>query len=196
MIGKGNQTDVRLVSVEDPFERGRKLNVARNVRTHPLEEELANCAISEDQYNAGNRFLRLYEQAEIGGAQAIDYTVQKVDTSFVHKGLPLHVMTAAKDLKDIRHFLGRRSYDLLVAVIGNRVRIEALAREASGGNGWQERLYRKHMRLTLAETLQELVSHFGVVARGNARARIRAETTVTIEDLISGMDEARQTESA
>jgi hypothetical protein len=171
-IGHNGGIDLHLVEVQDPYEPDKKLRVARNVRNHPLDEEFAAGSISQDQLAAGNKFLELYERAEIGGAQAIDYSAVKVDTSYVHKGLAVGVMESAQELKGIRAALGSRSYDLLVSIIGNRRRIDAMARDYQEREEWRTRQHRIYLRHAFAAALLDLCSHFDVVARGRDRCRI------------------------
>jgi hypothetical protein len=173
-IGRGMNVEIQAVMIEDPYEPGKKIPAVKNVRTHPLDEEFSSGNISQDQLSAGNRFLELYEQAEIGGSKAFDYSQQKVDSSFVHRGIPIGTMEAARELKDIRVYLGHRSYNLMVCVVGNRIRLQTLAREGSGGVEWEFRKEMTYLRKSLSATLQELVSHFGIVAQGRAR-RVRLE---------------------
>lgn len=170
-IGFNGNIDLHLVEVQDPYEPEKKLRVARNVRNHPLDEEFAAGTINQDQLAAGNRFLALYERAEIGGAQAIDYSRVKVDTSYVHKGLATGVMEAAQELSDIRATLGSRAYGILVSVIGNRRRIDSIARDHVCED-WRLRQRRIYLRHALAAALEDLCSHFEVVAKGRDRGRI------------------------
>lgn len=172
-IGSNGNVEVQIAEVQDPYEPDKKLTVAKNVKTSPLDWELSRGYIGRDQFLAGERFLKLYEAAEIGGARAIDYSRQKVDTSYVHKGLEVGVMEAAQELKDIRTHLGRRSYDLMVAVVGNRISIDAIAKAGAGSDKWANSVYAKHIRLTFCETLFELADYFGVVAKGRDRAKMR-----------------------
>lgn len=174
-IGRlSDEVDLGVVDVSDPYEPCKSIRVVKNHRTHPLDEELKSGSISKDQKLAGDRFLELYEQAEIGGSKAFDYSQQKVDSSFVHRGIPIGTMEAARELKDIRVYLGHRSYNLMVCVVGNRIRLQTLAREGSGGVEWEFRKEMTYLRKSLSATLQELVSHFGIVAQGRAR-RVRLE---------------------
>lgn len=168
-VGRSGNVEIQMVEVEDPFESGKKLVVAKNVFTHPLDHLRARNAITHDQKTAGDRFLALYEQAEIGGARAIDYSRVKVDVSFEHKGLDPKVGRAIDQLEEIRAIVGRRSFVLLWDVIGRRRSPHQLAAEIDGA-ALASRRTREFLMMTLRHALDDLISHFGLVAQGRRRA--------------------------
>lgn len=171
-LAAGANGDIELIRVEvdDPYEAGAKLRVMKNVRVHPLDSMLARNRISQAQFEAGETFLKLFEQAEIGNVQAIDYQRVKVDVSYVHRGLDAVSMAAAKRLMAIRSAIGRRPYELLAKVVGERASPYSLAMGAPGGAS--DRMV-WHVFQAVREALDDVAECFGV-AHGPASSPIRA----------------------
>lgn len=167
-VGFNGNIEIHFAEVEDPFEKGKRLSVAKNVATHPLDHLLARSHITIDQKAAGDRFLRLYEDAEIGGARAIDYSRVKVDVSFQHKGLNPRAGKAIDELEAIRAIVGRRSYGLLWEVIGRRRSPHQIAAEIDKAEIGSRRT-REFILTSLRHSLDDLAGHFGVAARGRKR---------------------------
>ena len=67
------------VVVDDPYEKGGRIEVLRALRDDPLAGLHAAKQVDEPQYLAGRHLQRAYELAEIGGARAIDPTREAVD---------------------------------------------------------------------------------------------------------------------
>ncbi len=177
-----NRGEVRLVDVPDPYNPGKIEQVRKNVRVHPLDLLLARKRIDDAQKTAGDRFLQLYEAAEIGVARAIDYTRQKVDVSFTYPGLDPAAMEAVRALADIHIRLGGRSFALLRRLIGERMSVYQVAGlidgEACGlGMMAPSRATVAYTYRAVAFALDDLVRYFGV-AVGSHRSRIRAERAV------------------
>jgi hypothetical protein len=165
VVGRSGNIEIYMVEMPDPFEPDKKLMVAKNIATHPLDHLRARNAVTHDQKAAGDRFLALYEAAEIGGAKAIDYSRVKVDVSFEHKGLDPKTSEAIDQLEAIRAIVGRRSYRLLWDVIGRRqspYQIAAQIDQSSVGS----RRTREFLMTALRNALDDLIAHFDVVAIG------------------------------
>lgn len=71
--------DVAPIDVDDPYEKGAQITVLRSLRDDPLGALHAAGQIDNVQYLAGRHWQKAYELAEIGGARAIDYSIDKVD---------------------------------------------------------------------------------------------------------------------
>jgi hypothetical protein len=69
---------VSIIEVDDPYERGEKIVVSRQLRGDPLGRLHAHGQIDQAQYNAGRAFQFDWETAE-RGARAIDPTKEAVD---------------------------------------------------------------------------------------------------------------------
>lgn len=148
------------VVVDDPFEKGEQLIVMKNTRTHPLDHLLARGHINVVQFTAGNSFLAIYEQAEIGGAGAIDYSATKVDTSFVHRGIPEGTAEAVMSLAQLSRALGRRGYAMCCKVIGARLGLHDYAGQIdrSGLPSHRTKLF---VHDYFRSVLDDLADHFG-----------------------------------
>lgn len=168
VVGRSGNIEIHMVEVSDPYEPDKKLMVAKNVATHPLDHLFAREAITRDQKAAGDRFLGLYEDAEIGGARAIDYSRVKVDISFEHKGLDPRSGQAIDELDAIRAIVGRRSYQLLWDVIGRRQSPHQIAAEMDQALVGSRRT-REFLLTSLRHALDDLTAHFDVVALGRKR---------------------------
>jgi hypothetical protein len=73
------QAVIREIEVDDPYEKGAKLRVARNIREHPLHILHANKRIDGAQLLAGEMFRRRWERAAIGASKSIDLSAIRVD---------------------------------------------------------------------------------------------------------------------
>lgn len=73
------QAVIREIEVDDPYEPGEKLRVARNIREHPLHTLHANRRIDDAQLVAGEMFRRKWERAAIGASKSIDLSAIRVD---------------------------------------------------------------------------------------------------------------------
>lgn len=169
VIGRASSNvDLGVVDVPDPFEPGKTIRVLKNQAVTPLDHLQARGALTTDQKAAGDRFLALYEAAEIGGARAIDYSRVKVDVSFEHKGLNPRVGEAIDQLDAIRAIVGKRQYQLLWDIIGRRQSPHQMAadwdRAAIGS-----RRTREFILTSLRNSLDDLTAHFDVVAQGRVR---------------------------
>lgn len=173
VIGRASgNVDLGVVDVPDPFEPGKTVRVLKNQAVTPIDHLEARGALTRDQKAAGDRFLALYEAAEIGGARAIDYSRLKVDVSFEHKGLDPKASRAIDELEEIRAIVGRRSYQLLWDVIGRRQSPHQLAAEMDRAPVGSRRT-REFLMTALRHALDDLAGHFDVVAQGRPK-RTRA----------------------
>lgn len=185
-LAAGANGDIKLatVQVSDPFEPHKQLSVTKNIKVHPLDTMLERGLLkdprsskredspsSASRYEAGQRFLQIFERSQIGSVQAIDYERVKVDVSYVHRGLEDSVIAATAELTSIRSYIGSRPYSLLRTLIGERRSAHALAVEAPGGAMERQIWY---INQCIRDALDDLIECFGV-ARGPDWARIRAQ---------------------
>jgi len=70
---------VAAVEVDDPYETGGKIVTLRNLRDDPLGRLHDRKQIDSAQFEAGRAWQADYEEAEVGGASAIDPTKEAVD---------------------------------------------------------------------------------------------------------------------
>ena len=176
--GFNGDIDLQMVDMPDPFEPSKTIRIVKNTRTHPLDHLHAKGQITDAQLAAGNRFLQLFEDAEIGGARAIDYERVKVDISFQHAGISPDVARAIEELKAVERSLGKRTYLITRMIIGQRITPFELAREKDRCE-IPSRRTREYFTARFRDILDELADHFGS-ARGPERSTIRVVHTIEI----------------
>lgn len=104
--------------VDDPYERGAKLAVVKNVRTDILSKLHGEGHIDDCQWKSGQRFLGLMEAAGVCGARAGDWTREVVDGTPDPSGAILGHIHAMDQLSATRKHLGRTDYDLVYGILG------------------------------------------------------------------------------
>ncbi len=114
------------VEVDDPMEKGEKLQVVRNIRCDPLGRLHSHRQINEAQYAAGRKYQEDWETAE-RGARAIDPTREAVDGGRFPEALTDRQVKARKRLAKLRGELGRRLTRVLDAVLIEGRTIEKIA---------------------------------------------------------------------
>lgn len=159
--------------VDDPYEKGAKLRVIRNVREHPVSHLHARGVLSESQRIAGEAFRSNYERAVLGASRAIDYTKERVDGGLPAEPLTESAQRATQWLNDVaRHSgCGMRGYAILTHVCGEGMGMEATARLLRGsgcpggrqGIGWVQAL--------LVDSLERLIQHLGMEAVGRSKRK-------------------------
>ena len=104
--------------VDDPYEKGAKLRVVRNLREHPISMLAHNGRITEAQRIAGMEFCRRFEAASIGQQRAIDYSRTRVDGGGAVEPLPERVQEAVEWLKRCSRSVGLHGWPILISVAG------------------------------------------------------------------------------
>lgn len=172
---------IELVEMDDPYtlEPGGKITVPRNLTAIADLEKRG--FIDEAQRRAGEIFAENFENAELGGAQGIDYTKERVDSSPVFDGLSELQQAAINWLRDMARNpgIGKNGYAILRAICGENKSVSSLAQRVGGvgyGIGSRLRAQEGYVRLRLVEALDCIVEELDLKARGPSRAEIRAET--------------------
>ena len=164
--------------MDNPYDVGpSKIVVMKNVRTSPIEHLFNRGRLGPEETAfarllAAREYNRIWHQAEIGGARAIDYSRVKVDISFSYRGVPTEALEAITTLAAIRRRLGRH-YGLVEAVCGAGRGIYPVSEERAGGNH-PSRWAVKDTTRQLCDGLDGLIAFFGV-ASGRERGTIVAE---------------------
>lgn len=172
---------VALVEVADPYEAGRKRVVARNLAVHPATWMHARRLIDDAQHAAAVRVMQLYEQAEIGGSRAIDYGRVRVDGGQLSDPLAEDVYSARRALVGVRRACGETGYVVVMAVMGEGTPIERLARERPAlARGLTGKRAEGYISGRLREALDDLVRHWGMVAMGRPKGRVRGERGMAV----------------
>ena len=104
--------------VDDPYERGAKLRIVRNVREHPIAMLAHMGRLTEAQRIAGMEFCRRFEAASIGQQQAIDYSRTRVDGGGAIEPLPERVQEAVAWLNRCSRLVGLQGWPILISVAG------------------------------------------------------------------------------
>ncbi len=156
--------EIAMALVDDPYEPGRKIEVARNIRASGLAAlyqrgRLGAGDDAEARLHAGVEFQRIYEAAQIGVGKAIDYSSVKVDTSFRYSGLSTTTIGAIRLLAAIRGSVGKH-YAVLEAVCGQGVGIYEYAARVDGCS--PARRVTSAVTAQLLRALDDLISFFGV----------------------------------
>jgi hypothetical protein len=129
--------------------------------------------LSDVQKAAAGRYRSLFERAQIGGAQAVDYAAVKVDVSGSGRDIVEDGAQARREYLIARRRLGPFNASLLERVICMEVSVREMARSLGEGSGDQGR-QRTRRRLLVA--VDELVSHF---AQGSRRRVFRGGAAAT-----------------
>jgi len=114
------------IEVDDPYERGGRITVIRQMRGDPLARLHAHGQIDEAQYHAGRAFQRDWETAE-RGARAIDPSKEAVDGGRIPEPLSDQQAAARTRLIEVQRDLGRRLSRVLEAVIIHGLTMEQIA---------------------------------------------------------------------
>jgi hypothetical protein len=178
--------DLDVILVSDPLEeaemervgRGppmvrRKKNVSLQRRVVSIRDDAVGRMAKRGQLGEGTeREIRLkaaryyedvYARAEIGGARAIDFTRDVVDSSYVHVPDADNRLTAQKRLGDINKTLGNIGAEVVYAVLILKWSSEILAQSHGDGN---ER-GRLHWGWRFKECLDTIAKLAGLTPRPN-----------------------------
>lgn len=159
--------------VDDPYEKGAKLRVIRNVREHPVSHLHARGILSESQRIAGEAFRSNYERAVLGGSRAIDYTKERVDGGLPAEPLTESAQRATQWLNDVaRHSgCGMRGYAILTHVCGEGHGLVATSKmlRSSGCPGGMQGI--GYVQALLIDSLERLIQHLGMEAVGRERRK-------------------------
>lgn len=112
--------------IDDPYEQGGKLAVARQLRSDPLARLHSHHQIDDAQFAAGRAFQNDRQIAE-RGARAIDPTKEAVDGGLMPEALTDRQIKARKRLIKIERDLGRRLMGVLEDVLIDGKTIEQVA---------------------------------------------------------------------
>jgi hypothetical protein len=149
------------VEVDDPYEEGAKIVVLRSTRHDPLADMKAKGQIDQCDYVAGRHWQAAWENAEIGGVQAIDPTREAVDGGRLPEMLTDTQRRAMQDLKAARGALGREGHLLVCDVLGAGMSIT----QATCNRGLSSEADRKYTGKRFRECLSTLAIRFGYANR-------------------------------
>lgn len=148
--------------VDDPLEPGAKLRVARSLRDDTLGFMLARNEIKEHQYEAGRRYERHAEAAEIGNIRAIDPTKEAVDGGGIVEPISDGQIAAVRHLSEAARVLGRHAEFVVRSMLVEKRRFPEIARS-------QSRADIAHVRMTFIDGLEELAYLWGLTTAQQIR---------------------------
>lgn len=114
------------VEIDDPFERGTKIAVFRSTRDDILAEMLARREIDQAQYDAGRKYERHVEAAEIGNIQAINPGKEAVDGGGAFEAITDRQIDAVRQLSEAGRVLGAKGEAMVRFVLISRRPFSAL----------------------------------------------------------------------
>lgn len=120
----------RPIMVDDPYERGEKITVLRQLRGDPLGRLHAHGQIDDAQYHAGRAYQQDWEAAE-RGARAIDPTKEAVDGGQLPEPITEGQAKARARLIEVQRELGRRLTRVLHAALIHGMSMEEIAQSKS-----------------------------------------------------------------
>lgn len=113
--------------VTDPYGRdGEKIAVFRSTRDDILAEMKSRGEIDQAQYDAGRKYERYAEQAEIGNVQAIDPGKEAVDGGRGYEGITDSQIDAVRHLAEAARVLGAKGELIVRTVLIDRKRFSHL----------------------------------------------------------------------
>jgi hypothetical protein len=151
------------IEVDDPYAKGEKILVFRQLRHDQLAWYHAHHRIDDGQYEAGRAYQRDWEAAE-RGARAIDPTKEKVDGGLGIDPLPVQQIAARSKLVVIEAVLGRMAARLVHAVLVRGVKVDEMARNQSRGE-------REHTGRQFRDALEVLAVEYGLSQKNYHRRR-------------------------
>lgn len=122
------QAALTIDEVDDPYERGAKLRIVRNLREHPIAMLAHSGRITEAQRIAGMEFNRRFEAAAIGQQQAIDYSKTRVDGGGAIEPLPERIQESVQWLNRCSRVVGLKGWPVLTSVAGEGRGLQETAR--------------------------------------------------------------------
>jgi len=138
----------------------RKIKAAVNVRESAVGTLAARKLIDESQAEAAVRFRRHWETTGGAGAQAMDYSRDKVDGGKIADPIDIGQMKAARYLAEAERTLGVRNYELVRSVCGE-------------GKSMTELYTEKRDRLTatdnLRASLDDLARIWGIAVKASSK---------------------------
>jgi hypothetical protein len=149
------------VEVDDPYEEGARIVVLRSTRGDPLADMHGKGQIDQCDYVAGRHWQAAWENAEIGGVQALDPTREAVDGGAFCEPLTDIQRRAAQDLKAAREALGVEGNALICDVLGHGLSLA----EAARNRAMTSETDRKYIGRRFRECLATLAVRFGYASR-------------------------------
>jgi hypothetical protein len=155
------QSDISVIEVDDPLERGARNSVVVSLRDDPLRKLKEMQVINHAQFEAGRIWQKYWEQSEIGSVRAPQLQ-ERVQTSGPSGEIinERQVYAAAK-LREAMRELGQEGEALIRDILGSRLSIK----EAAKRRGLDSDFGARYVGQRFRECLETLAIVFQLVAR-------------------------------
>lgn len=130
------KSEVRVHRVPNPFYspdhsgetwNPQKIKAFVNIKESAIGTLYSRGHINDAQWAAAGRFRNCWEQSGAKGASAIDYGYEQVDGGKAIDPLPDRVVEAVQQLNACKPVLGKKAFDLMIAVVGQGMEIKDIA---------------------------------------------------------------------
>ncbi|MCX2699241.1 hypothetical protein [Ochrobactrum chromiisoli] len=133
-----------------------KVKALVNIKESAVGTLYARGHINDAQWAAAGRFRMCWEQSGAKGAIAIDYGRVQVDGGKAIDPLPDRVVDATQQLNDCIPVLGKRTFDIMVKVVGQGMEITDIAKTQREKTTFSD---------YIKDGLEELAVHWGYKTR-------------------------------
>lgn len=117
--------------VDDPIERGKRLEVTVTLRDDILRHLRVREEIDEAQFQAGRLYERYVEQSQIGSVKAMDPTKEPVDGGGAFpEAITDRQIAAVRQLSEAGRVLGRRGEAMVRMILIDRLSFKEIAPNA------------------------------------------------------------------
>lgn len=118
---------VAVAIVKDPYDpNGGRITTFRSIRDDILAEMFAKEEIDQAQYDAGRKYERYAERAEIGNVKAIDPGKEAVDGGMGYGGITDEQIDAVRCLSEAARVLGAKGEGVVRTILIDRRRFTHL----------------------------------------------------------------------
>lgn len=148
---------VAIAVVDDPLEKGGKLEVLRSLRDDVLAWLQSRRQIDDAQFTAGRHWQRLHQCSTIGVIRAIDPGKEAVDGGRVPESITDRQIEAFRELSESYKALGAYGGQLVFEILGEGRGI----REAATLRGCQTDMEINYFGRRFRECLETLAIHWG-----------------------------------
>lgn len=133
-----------------------KVSALVNIKESAVGTLYARGHINDAQWAAAGRFRMLWERSGAKGAIAIDYSRVQVDGGKAIDPLPDLVVEATHHLNNCLPVLGKRTFDIMIKVVGQGMEIADIAKTQREKTTFSD---------YIKDGLQELAVHWGYKTR-------------------------------
>jgi hypothetical protein len=153
---------VASVVIDDPYSQiGEKIKATRSLRDDPLASLYIRSQINTAQFEAGRKFQRLVEEAQIGGIKAIDPAKESVDGGRIPEPITDQQIKACRELNRAYRELGQEGAALMHDIAGDGMSVIL----AAGKRHMTSKLEIKYVGRRFRECLESLAVLWNLALR-------------------------------